>query len=131
MCVVKPVINTEWTFEIVDGPATIDLVRIAMCDLLNTECSKEIIFRLKPHKCKWVDAKIRVEVTKVEKVCREKWIIIGNWLDAKFESRPCSFRAEYLSIPKTGNLVFSFKYGRMIMHEDEILGLRYKTFVRG
>lgn len=123
-----PPTNNEWVFEVIDGPSTLDLVRIAMCDLLNVECSRVVVFRFKPHHSKWIDNKITAKITEIEKICKEKWIIMGDWIDAKFESRPCSFRIEYSSSPKTGTLTFSFEYGHLTIVEEAYLGICYKTF---
>lgn len=126
MRVLKPITDAKWTFEIIDGPSKFELVNIAICNILDTKCEIEFFFELNRHPYKWIGKKIRTRIIKIEKSGEDKWIIIGDWLDAKFKARPCSFKAEYSSSSKTGKLVFSFEYGQLSI--VAIDSWQYKSF---
>ena len=98
---------------------------MAICDILDKNCQKNFLFELESHSHKWIDTKIRVRIVKLKKIDREKWIIIGDWLDAELKERPCSFKGTYSTASKTGEFVFSFKYGHLEFDEE------MKIFRRG
>lgn len=114
MLTAKSVTDAEWTFEIVNGPSKLELVTVAIGKILEADKGiVEVSFKLKPHFYKWLGENIRSRIKMISKVGKDQWIIIGDWLDAKFEDRPCSFRATYSSSSKKGGLVFSLKYGQL------------------
>lgn len=126
MCAVKPITNAEWTFEVIDGPLEIELAAVAINDILETKCSKDFWFGFKRHTHRWLDQKIKVRIVRIKKIGSKRWIFIGDWLDAKFKDRPCSFKGTYCSSSKTGVFVFDFKYGHLSFVDIDFY--RYVSF---
>ncbi|KKQ18574.1 MAG: hypothetical protein US31_C0003G0003 [Berkelbacteria bacterium GW2011_GWA1_36_9] len=126
MRVQKPVTDAEWTFGIANGPSEAELVALLVCKTLGVDYKKELCFQLSYHPHKWLGFNIRFHIKKIEKTGEGRWIVIGDWIEAKFKDRPCSFKAEYSSCPKLGRLTFSFKYGQLLI--DKIDGFAYVSF---
>ncbi|MCX6721234.1 MAG: hypothetical protein NT026_01375 [Candidatus Staskawiczbacteria bacterium] len=126
MCAFKPVTNAEWSFRIAEGPFESDLVAITVCKTLGVDCEKEVVFDLSRHSEKWLGHSVRTRIKKIERVGEGQWTIIGDWLDAKFKERPCSFKATYSTSSRKGQLVFSFKYGQLLI--DVIDGFAWVSF---
>ena len=105
-------VGTRFSFGIADGPSTPALIKIAVCDLLNVDCPRSVVFRLKPHQYdRRIGTKIEAQIISIQKVGREKWVIRGNWLSTRPGNYPRCFVSEYLSNPPRGVLTFSFEYG--------------------
>lgn len=109
----------EWTFEVIDGPSGCDLTTIAVCDTLKATCRREFYIKFKSHPHKWIGTEVRVRICGLDKIADEEWIIVGDWLDAKFVERPCSFKGTYSTRSKTGVITFSFEYGRLVADEED------------